>query len=137
MDQLHEPSRSPRAGARGVVRLATGILVLLVGASVVMVGMGLYLGNRSGAFPTLPFAGGLTVLLGASLMAAGFTLAGRRATIVLGILMFLAGAGLYVLGSLKGDPLFSVLSRLGGVFVACLGGALVAEAAGVFRKFPR
>ena len=88
-------------------------------------------------FPTLPFAGGLTMLLGASLMAAGFTLAGRRATIVLGILMFLAGAGLYVLGSLKGDPLFSVLSRLGGVVVACLGGALVAEAAGVFRNFPK
>jgi hypothetical protein len=135
MDQLHEPSRSPRAGARGVGRSATGILVLLVGAAVVMVGMVLYGGNRSGVFPTLPFAGGLTMLLGASLMAAGFTLAGRRATIVLGILMFLAGAGLYVLGSLKDNPLFSVLFRLAGVVVACLGGALAAEAAGLFRKF--
>ena len=51
----------------------------------------------------------------------GITLAGRRVAITLGILMFLAGAGLYVLGSLKGDPLFSVLSRLVGVFVGFLG----------------
>jgi hypothetical protein len=67
-------------------------------------------------------------------MAAGLKLAGRRAAIVLGILMFLAGAGLYVLGSLKDDPLFSILFRLGGVVVACLGVALAAEATGLFRK---
>ena len=107
---------------------------MLVGAAVVMVGLVLYEGNRSGVFPTFPFAGGLTMLLGASLMAAGLKLAGRRAAIVLGILLFLAGAGLYVLGSLKDNPLFSVLFRLGGVVVACLGGALAAEAAGWFRK---
>jgi len=102
MEELLEPSRSPAAGARRVGRTAAGILALLVGAAVVMVGLVLYEGNRSGVFPTFPFAGGLTMLLGASLMAAGLKLAGRRAAIVLGILMFLAGAGLYVLGSLKG-----------------------------------
>jgi hypothetical protein len=48
--------------------------------------------------------------------------------------MVLAGAGLYVLGSLTDVPLFSVLFRLMGVVVACLGGALAAEAAGRFRK---
>jgi hypothetical protein len=134
MDELLATSRSREAGARGVVRTAIGILLLLGGTAVVMVGMVLFGGNKSGVFPTFPFAGGLTILLGASLMAAGLTLAGRRAALVLGILMFLAGAGLYVIGSLKDDPLFSILSRLAGVLVACLGGALAGEAAGLFRK---
>src|SRR6516165_4165551 len=69
MDQLLESSRFPDARTRGVGRTALGIVALLGGAAVVMVGMVLYGGNRSGAFPTFPFAGGLTMLLGASLMA--------------------------------------------------------------------
>jgi hypothetical protein len=99
--------------------------MLLIGTAIMMAGMALYEGNRSGAFPTLPFAGGLTIVLGACLVAGGIKLAGRRATVGIGISIFLAGVGLYVLGSVRDDPLFSVLFRLVGVVVGFFGCALV------------
>jgi hypothetical protein len=130
MDKRPDPSGSLIAGIRMVGRTAAGITMVLVGIAVVMAGFVLYAGNKSGRFPTFPFAGGLTMVLGAALMAGGVTLAGRRATIVFGISMLLAGAGLYVLGSLRDDPLFSVLFRLVGVVVGFLGSALA-----FFRAF--
>jgi len=41
------------------------------GAALLAGGFFLVLGNRSGAFPTFPFAGGITMAIGGSLLAAG------------------------------------------------------------------
>jgi hypothetical protein len=107
---------------------------MLSGAAVVIVGLALRGGNTSGAFPTFPFAGTLTMLLGAGLIAGGLKLAGRRAAILLGILMILAGAGLFARGLSSDDLFYHGLFPIAGVLVAALGGALVAAGAGAFSQ---
>jgi hypothetical protein len=46
-------------------------LWLLLGAALIVVGVGVYLGNKTGAFPTVPFAGGILMGVGAVVSAMG------------------------------------------------------------------
>lgn len=46
---------------------ATGVLAVLLGILVVIAGIGLFIGNVTGLFPTFPCAGYLTITIGAAI----------------------------------------------------------------------
>lgn len=58
--------------------LKPGGLLHILGVVVVLSGVVLALGNRTGAFPTFPFAGALVMLLGVGIMGIGIAGFGRR-----------------------------------------------------------
>jgi hypothetical protein len=115
-----------------VGRAAGGLVLMAAGAAVVLGGFVLYAGNKSGRFPTFPFAGGVTMLLGAALaIGGGAKLSGQRVAVTLGALVVLAGIGLcvlgFVLGSATNNPVYTALLPIAGVFVACLGAGVIAN----------
>jgi N utilization substance protein A len=60
----------------GALQTASGVVLVMIGIVVVLGGFVLYLGNRTGLFPTFPFAGYITILAGAVLVAIGLSMAG-------------------------------------------------------------
>jgi hypothetical protein len=44
----------------------------LLGAALAVAGVGLYIGNKTGAFPTFPYAGGMLMGIGALVSAMGW-----------------------------------------------------------------
>jgi N utilization substance protein A len=69
------PSESEEV-APSALQTAGGVVLALIGIVLVLGGFVLYWGNRTGFFPTFPFAGYLTVIAGAFFVAAGLSIAG-------------------------------------------------------------
>jgi hypothetical protein len=113
-----------------------GFIVIVLGTAVLLVGLGLYAGNRSGQLPTFPFAGTITLVAGAALIGGGAVLAGRRSRTGVGILLGLTGIGLSVSGYFTGLDALPVLLNLIGPLIAGVGLMLVADAVGWWEWLP-
>jgi len=132
MEQIVSRTESDQPGShvsRSLGHILGGIVLMVLGAAVVLAGYVLYLGNKGGAFPTFPYAGGITISLGVILVAAGTIVAGKRAATGLGSMVILAGIALYVWGLTSHGPL-SPLLPFAGVVVAAIGASIIAIAVG-------
>src|SRR5262245_2333117 len=98
---------------------------MLAGSLVLLGGIILHFGEKSGRLLIFPFAGRLTILLGIAILGIGAAFAGRRAGMTLGLLMVLGGIGLYAFGLAYVQPLGTRLYQLAGLLTALVGLAIV------------
>lgn len=101
--------------------LAGGITSMVAGSGVLIGGLILHVGEKSGRLVIFPFAGRLTMLLGVGLLAVGAALAGRRAGLTLGIVMAVGGVALYAVGLAFVQQLGSRLYQAFGLLTTLVG----------------
>jgi hypothetical protein len=119
------PSEPEQVSPRSTLKAAiAGVALALLGTVLVLGGFVLYLGNTKGVFLTFPFAGFITSLVGACLLAIGLTIAGTRVTVVFGSLIVATGIGLYLAGW-AGREQYSGLFMLAGALVGVVGGGII------------
>jgi hypothetical protein len=119
--ETRKPDPSPPSRGTPTINLVGGISGMLAGSLVLLGGIILHVGEKSGRLVIFPFAGRLTMLVGIGILAIGAAFAGRRAGMTLGILMVLGGIGLYAFGLAYVDQLGTRLYQLGGLLTALVG----------------
>jgi hypothetical protein len=94
---------------------------MIAGCAIVLGGIVLWVGEKAGRLLIFPFAGRLTMLLGAGCLAIGTALAGRRAALTLSVLMIIGGMALYMIGLAFLEQLGSRLYQAFGLLTTLVG----------------
>src|SRR5262245_50640058 len=82
---------APDAGGPSGTQLVIGIVAMLIGSVFLLGGFVLWVGEKADRLVIFPWAGRLAMLLGIVGLAVGAAFAGRRAAMILSVLMVIGG----------------------------------------------
>jgi len=116
-----EPKPSPGSGGHSGAGLIVGIVAMLIGSVFLLGGFVLWAGEKADRLVIFPWAGRLTMLVGIAGLAIGAALAGRRAAMILSVVLVIGGIALYANGLAFVEQLGTRLYQAGGLLTALVG----------------
>lgn len=116
-----EAKPSADSGGESGTRLIAGIVAMLLGAAALLGGFVLWAGEKADRLVIFPWAGRLTMLVGIAGLAIGAAFAGRRAALILSVVLVMGGIALYAIGLAFVEQLGTRLYQAFGLLSALVG----------------
>src|SRR5947209_16356594 len=121
IDENGSERSSPNSGGPSGTQLVVGIVAMLLGSVFLLGGFVLWAGEKADRLVIFPWAGRLTMLVGIAGLAVGAAFAGRRAAMILSVVLVIGGIALYAIGLGFVEQLGTRLYQAGGLLTALVG----------------